>query len=86
MRQERNISPRPAQRKYSWHTEAKVTGHLDDWLEDYFGCITMIHKKGGYSLLTGELPDISAVYGLILRLLIFNSCRLRDCGRLFLPR
>ncbi len=53
---------------YVWQVRVRSEAHLDDWLKDYFGELNMSHEKDGSTLLTGELPDMSAVYGLILQL------------------
>ncbi|MDQ2086089.1 hypothetical protein RBH29_06535 [Herbivorax sp. ANBcel31] len=54
--------------KCMWQIRICIEGHVDLWIEDYFGGVSISHKKDGSSILTGERADISAVYGLILKL------------------
>ena len=51
-----------------WHIHVRTEAHLDCWIKDYFDGLAVQQEKGGTTLLTGELQDMSAVYGLILRL------------------
>ncbi len=62
--------------KYNWQVLVHSEAHLDNWIMDYFGGLTVHHNDDGTSLLEGELPDMSAVYGLILQL--------RDAGILLI--
>ncbi len=54
--------------KYVWQFAVHSEAHLDEWLKDYFGGINITHEKNSTSVLTGVLPGISAVYGLIMKL------------------
>ncbi len=53
---------------YSWQIEVIAGAHLDYWINDYFSGLTLRHSPDGSTILTGNLPDMPAVYGLILRL------------------
>ncbi len=53
---------------YSWQIEVIAGAHLDYWLNDYFNGLTLRHNGDGTTTLTGDLPDLPAVYGLILQL------------------
>ncbi len=54
--------------KYNWQVRILSESHLDQWLTDYFEGLIITHVENGQSLITGALPDLPAVYGLILRL------------------
>ncbi len=54
--------------KYVWQFIVHSEAHLDEWLKDYFGGINITHEKNSRSVLTGVLTDISALYGLIMKL------------------
>jgi hypothetical protein len=46
----------------------RVRGHLPaDW-SDWLGDLTLEHAPDGTSVLTGEVPDQAALYGLLLKL------------------
>jgi len=50
------------------HVEIRIAGHVDkDW-SDWLGGLIVTHAAEGYSVLSGELPDQSALYGLLNRL------------------
>lgn len=53
---------------YSWFIHARVEGHLDKWVQDYFGESTVFIQEDEDMNLFLELPDIAAVYGFTLRL------------------
>jgi len=53
---------------YLWHFRVQSEAHLDGWLRDYFGELKISHEEDGTSILTGKLLDMSAVYGLIIKL------------------
>lgn len=53
---------------YAWKIRIRSAAHLDYWIEDYFGGLKISHELDGSSLITGELLDLPAVYGLILQL------------------
>ncbi len=57
-----------ASKEYVWQIRVRSVAHLDDWIKDYFGGVSISNEKDGCSLITGELPDMPAVYGLILQL------------------
>ncbi len=51
-----------------WKVKVVSEAHLDPWIKDYFGGLDLEHLQDGSSVITGELTDMPAVYGLILRL------------------
>lgn len=53
---------------YNWQIRVRTASYLEGWIKDCFDELEISHEKNGSSLLTGELPDVSAVYGLILHL------------------
>lgn len=53
---------------YVWNVRMYSQGHLDYWIMDYFDGLNISHEDDGNTLLTAVLPDISALYGLILHL------------------
>ena len=55
-------------REYIWKIRVRTVAHLDDWLKDYFGGLNITHEKESTTLISGELPDLPDVYGLILKL------------------
>lgn len=59
---------RTSEEKYHWQVQVRSAGHLDSWFKDYLGVMTIHHEKDGSTYLQGELPDLPAVYGLILQL------------------
>lgn len=54
--------------KFVWQVNICSASHLDYWINDYFDGLTVCHEADGSSTLRGELPDMPAVYGLILKL------------------
>ncbi|UMZ73745.1 hypothetical protein [Natranaerofaba carboxydovora] len=54
--------------EHYWSVLVKFLGHPDQRLYDYFGDLTFDLKQDGSTLLSGELSDLPAVYGLILKL------------------
>ncbi|RQD76886.1 MAG: hypothetical protein D5R97_03455 [Candidatus Syntrophonatronum acetioxidans] len=54
--------------KKAWRVQVHAASHLDPWILDYSEGLRMNHQEDGTSTLGGELPDLSAVYGLILQL------------------
>lgn len=61
-------SPKTHGGAYSWQIEVIAGAHLDYWINDYFSGLTLRHNGDGTTILTGDLPDLPAVYGLILQL------------------
>jgi len=53
---------------YFWKVKVVSEAHLDPWIKDYFGGLDIEHRQDGSSVISGELTDMPAVYGLILRL------------------
>jgi len=54
--------------EYIWKIRVRTVAHLDYWLKDCFGGLDIIHEEDGTTLISGELPDLPEVYGLILQL------------------
>ena len=46
-------------------TEIRVQGHLDARWRDWFMGLTIMHEEDGATRLTGQIPDQSALYGLL---------------------
>ncbi len=63
-----NNTSREISVSYVWQFRVRSDAHLDSWIIDYCDVQTMNHEKDGSSTLSGELPDMPAVYGLILKL------------------
>ncbi len=53
---------------YVWKVRVCSQNHLDAWLGDYLGGLDIWNDADGTSVLTGKLPDLPAVYGMIMRL------------------
>ncbi len=62
--------------EYVWSIQVYSKTHLDDWIEDYFAGLNIVHKEDGSSQIAGELPDLPAVYGFILQLRDKGICLL----------
>lgn len=64
-----------------FHTEIHIKGKLDPNWSDWFDHMHVLEEPSGSTLLRGDLPDKSAVYGVISRLsslgmtLISVSCQ-----------
>ncbi|TVR02339.1 MAG: hypothetical protein EA403_09010 [Spirochaetaceae bacterium] len=54
--------------QYSWDVQVSARNHLDDWVGEYLGYLALNRISDGTTRITGTLPDLSAVYGFILRL------------------
>jgi len=52
----------------TWEVKVIAEAHLDHWINDYFGGMIITHAPDGTTVMQGSLPDLSAVYGLMLRL------------------
>ena len=63
-----NNNKKDAADRYPWHIQVRSAAHLDCWIKDYFDGLTVSHQRNGTTIITGELVDLSAVYGLILKL------------------
>lgn len=48
--------------------EIKIRGHLDQHWSDWFAGLTLTHLEGDVTMLSGLLPDQSALYGLLERI------------------
>ncbi len=51
-----------------YHTEIHVKGKIDPSWSDWFGELQIEETTGDETVLTGRLPDMAAVYGVISRL------------------
>lgn len=52
--------------------EIKIKGHLDACWSDWFAGLTLTHLEGSVTLLSGSLPDQTALYGLFERIRDLN--------------
>jgi hypothetical protein len=48
--------------------EIRIKGHLDESWADWFDGLAVSHEDSGETLLTGSLPDQSALHGVLNRL------------------
>lgn len=46
----------------------RVSGHLDAVWSARLAGLRIVHEDGGVSLITGELPDQAALYGVVIQL------------------
>lgn len=53
---------------YHWDVRVKAQDHLDDWVGEYLGELSLRRLADGTTRISGRLPDMPAVYGFILRL------------------
>ncbi len=53
---------------YVWQLRVRCANHLDEYIQDYFEGMTTTYQEDGSCILSGELPDMPAVYGFILHL------------------
>jgi hypothetical protein len=51
-----------------YRTEIHVKGKIDPSWSDWFGEMQIAVTSGDETILTGQLPDMAAVYGIISRL------------------
>ncbi len=52
--------------------EIKIKGHLDPYWSDRFAGMRLIYLEDDDTLLSGHLPDQSALHGLLERIRDFN--------------
>ena len=53
---------------FMYHTEIHVKGKINPKWSEWFGEMQMQESACGETILSGKLPDMSAVYGVISRL------------------
>lgn len=53
---------------FMYHTEIYVKGNINPKWSDWFGEMQMQENACGETILSGKLPDMAAVYGVISRL------------------
>ena len=58
----------PGDGGYAWQVTAPATARLDLVLSEHVGRLEVEERTRGTAVLRGELPDLPAVYGLVLRL------------------
>lgn len=51
-----------------YHTEIHVKGNINPKWSDWFGEMQLQENTSGETILSGKLPDMAAVYGVISRL------------------
>ena len=54
------------------HYEIKIKGHLDQRWSEWFASLKLTHLEGDETLLSGQLPDQSALHGLLERIRDLN--------------
>ena len=68
------------------HCEIRVKGHLSGQWADWFGGLEIENQPNGEAVLSGPLPDQSALYGILNRIrdlgltLVAVSCVEPDSG------
>jgi hypothetical protein len=50
----------------------RVKGHLDPFWQEWFEHLSITHQSDGTTLLSGQIRDQAALYGLL--------CKMRDLG------
>lgn len=54
--------------EHGWRVTVHTRHHLDDWTKEYLDGLAVRREEDGTTRISGELPDMPAVYGMILRL------------------
>jgi hypothetical protein len=65
--------------------EIRVEGHLTERWSDWFDGLAIRNEPGGETLLTGEIPDQSALFGMLnkihaLHLILISVVRVRPAS------
>lgn len=53
---------------YRWNVRIHSGHVLDEWMREYLGCTEMCLLNDGTTVLSGTLPDLAAVYHVVLGL------------------
>ena len=48
------------------HCRIRITWHLDPSWQEWFDDLHIVHEPGGTTLLSGQLPDQAALFGVLL--------------------
>ncbi len=54
--------------RYVWQVRMRSPVQIEEWLKDYLGMVDVCDQDDESSVLTGALPDLPAIYGLIIKL------------------
>ncbi len=46
----------------------RVKGHLDTFWQDWFEHLSITHKSDGTTLLSGQIRDQAALYGILIKI------------------
>ena len=51
---------------YKWTVKIRALSRFEPWIREYYDELKIRNEQDGTTVLTGEVSDISAIYGLIL--------------------